>query len=628
MVRAGHKCSPFAYSLLMLAGIGAIALLSGCGEQTSKPDVAVAGLRGTVHGGQQPVSGASIQLYAAGTSGYGSAATALLTTPAVTGAGGNFTITGLYTCPSPTTQVYLVASGGNPGLIAGTNNTALTMMAALGDCGNLSPSTFVSINELTTVASVYALAQFMVAGGGSNLGTDTTFSAVGGNLQGLANAFSTVNNLVDTASGTAPGPSLPSGATAPASELNTLADIFSICINSNGSSGECDALFTAAKPIAGSAPTNTIDAVLDIARNPGNNVDTLYNLLTGTPPFQPTLSSTPNDWTVDINYTGGGLSSPFDIAIDDSGNVWTGNLSNASLSKFSTAGTALSPPTGFTGGGLAGSPFTIAIDGSGNVFTANEGPNTLSKFSNSGAALSPSGGYTDSNLSTPVGIALDLSYNVWVINFGSDSVVEYSNNFMPSSALAVLTGGIDGPGRIALDPNTNIWIPNRSGAFSLHEFNYLGTLLSGLGGYTGGGLNDPYFLAIDASGNVWVTNPPNSILSEFSKSGSPISGPSGYTGGGLAGGRYLAIDGASNVWVANAVDSVTELANDGTPISPSTGYTGGGLFSSAGIAIDGSGNVWVANEGTSTLTEIVGAAVPVVTPLATALRANLLGQRP
>ena len=628
MVRAEHKFSPFACSLLILAGVGAVAFLSGCGVQTTKPDLAVAGLRGIVHGGQQPVSGASIQLYAAGTTGYGSAATGLLTTPVTSGAGGNFTITGLYNCPSASTQVYLVATGGNPGLAAGTNNADLAMMTALGSCGNLSASTFVSINELTTVASVYALSQFMAAGGGSNLGTDTTLSVVGGNLQGLANAFSTVNNLVDTASGGAPGPSLPSGAAAPSSELNTLADILSICINSNGSSGECDALFMAAKPSAGSAPTNTIDAVLDIARNPGNNVDTLYNLLTGTPPFQPSLSSTPNDWTVDINYTGGGLSFPFDVAIDDSGNVWTGNLGNASLSKFSPAGTVLSPSTGFTGGGLGGSPFTIAIDGTGNVFTANEGLNSLSKFSNSGVALTPSGGYIDSQLSAPTGIALDLSYNVWVINFAGVSVVEYSNNFMPSTPLAVFTAGIDGPGRIALDPNTNIWIPNGGGTVSLQEFNAHGMLVSGLSGYTGGGLSNPLFLAIDASGNVWATNPPNSILSEFSKSGSPISGPSGYTGGGLSAGRYLVIDGASNIWVANENGSVSELANDGTPISPSTGYTGGGLSSSAGIAIDGSGNVWVANEGTSTLTEIVGAAAPAVTPLSTALRANLLGQRP
>jgi hypothetical protein len=40
----------------------------------------VTGMPGLVHGGQQPVIGATIQLYAVGTTGYGSAATPLLPT--------------------------------------------------------------------------------------------------------------------------------------------------------------------------------------------------------------------------------------------------------------------------------------------------------------------------------------------------------------------------------------------------------------------------------------------------------------------------------------------------------------------------------------------------------------------
>ncbi len=202
MARAEYKFSPFARALATLAGLGAVAILFSCGAGSARRDVASTSLRGAVHGGQQPVSGASIQLYAAGATGYGSAAATLLTSAVASDASGNFTITGLYTCPSASTQVYLVASGGNPGLTPGTNNSALAMMAALGSCGNLNTSTFVNIDEMTTVASVYALAQFMSSGGGANLGASST------NAQGLANAFATVNNLVSVKSGTAPGPSL------------------------------------------------------------------------------------------------------------------------------------------------------------------------------------------------------------------------------------------------------------------------------------------------------------------------------------------------------------------------------------------------------------------------------------
>jgi hypothetical protein len=50
-----------------------------------------------------------------------------------TDANGNFSITGDYLC-TPDSQVYLYASGGNPGMAPGTNNTAIGLIAVLGDC--------------------------------------------------------------------------------------------------------------------------------------------------------------------------------------------------------------------------------------------------------------------------------------------------------------------------------------------------------------------------------------------------------------------------------------------------------------------------------------------------------------
>jgi hypothetical protein len=437
---------------------------------------------GTVQAGQQPVSDATIQLYAAGTAGYGSSATGLLNSTITSDANGNFSITGNYTCPSASVPVYLVASGGNPGMAAGTNNTALTMMAAVGPCGTLNKSTFVTIDEVTTVASVWALAQFLSVGGGANLGTSST------NTQGLANAFAAVSNLVDVKTGLAPGPNLPSGATAPTSELNTLADILSPCVKSSGTTGECSNLFAAATPAGVVAPPTTLDAALNIATHPGNNVKTLFNLVTVTPAFQPTLSSAPTDWTVALSYpvVGFAISSPVDVAIDSSGNVWV--LDGAcpgcgAINEFSSTGATISPSGGYIGGGL-NSPVHIAIDESGNVWAVNNGPGaagsvfSLSEFSSSGTAISSSAGYTGGGLNSPEGVALDSSGNVWVANLGGNS---------------------------------------------LSKFSAVGIPISPSSGYTGGGLNSPSgTIAIDSSGNVWVINGGNS-LSEFSSAGTAIS---------------------------------------------------------------------------------------------------------
>ena len=148
----------------------------GCGyhSQFQSPNTnAVTGMRGKVHGGQQPITGSTIQLYAAGTTGDGSAATPLLTTPVATDSSGDFTITNDYTCPTPSTNVYLAATDGNPGLAPGTNNPNISMIAALGTCSNLSSSTYVFVNEATTIASVFPFTQFM-----------TSYSALGSTIRG------------------------------------------------------------------------------------------------------------------------------------------------------------------------------------------------------------------------------------------------------------------------------------------------------------------------------------------------------------------------------------------------------------------------------------------------------------
>ena len=281
--------------------------LIGCGAgASSNSPLAIGNIRGVVHGGQQPVVGAMIQLYAAGTTGYGSSATPLLTSAVTTDETGSFSITGDYTCPSSTSQLYIVATGGNPGLAPGTNNAALALMEALGPCSlhgsqyTLNPNSFISINEVTTVASVYALAAFM-GSDATHLGTSST------NAIGLANSFSLVNNLVNVATGTALAATPAGNGTAPQATINTLGNIMAACVNSDGTGTACAALAAAATPSGGTAPTDTIQGILNVARNPANNVSALYGLVTATPPFQPALAAAPNDWVVSVTYTAGGL---------------------------------------------------------------------------------------------------------------------------------------------------------------------------------------------------------------------------------------------------------------------------------------------------------------------------------
>ena len=130
---------------IAFTALAGLAILGGCaGVPTISPTtvednpMALPGISGMVHGGQQPITGATVKLYVAGSTGYGSAATyttgndLLGNNTVTTNSSGGFNITGDYTCPSSSSLVYIVASGGNPGLTGTVNNTASTLVAALG----------------------------------------------------------------------------------------------------------------------------------------------------------------------------------------------------------------------------------------------------------------------------------------------------------------------------------------------------------------------------------------------------------------------------------------------------------------------------------------------------------------
>jgi hypothetical protein len=167
------------------------------------------------------------------------------------------------------------------------------------------------------VASVWALASFTT--GPSNISTSP------GNGVGLIKAFASVNKLVDTADGVLSGPALPTGATIPKVELNTLVDIIAPCIDTYGDRSACGKLLALAVSSTGANPTDVVTATLDIAHNPTRNIAALNKLGEATGPFQPILSPAPFGWTIAIQYPTAGLSGPTGIAADGSGNVWVTN---------------------------------------------------------------------------------------------------------------------------------------------------------------------------------------------------------------------------------------------------------------------------------------------------------------
>lgn len=624
--------------------------VTGCGMGSSAaPDPVQLTVNGQVHGGQQPVVGAHIELYVAGNAGNGSASSSLLTTPVVSGSNGTFSITGDYSCPSSTAQVYLVATGGNPGLGSGGNNPALAMMAPLGACGNLSPTQFITINEVTTVAAAWALAPFTQ--GISHIGASST------NAMGLANAFLDAQLIADTAKGTTA--TLPSNLTTEPGKIYALADAIASCINSDGTTG-CSPLFSAATPSGGNAPNNTWDAVINIVKNPGNNVAGVFSAIGPQPPFATTLTKAPNDWTLSLTVTGGGMvagngstitdESPEAVAIDSQGNVWVGD-NGGILSAFSPQGTALSA-TGF-GSANAGEAYGLAIDPNDNVWLTlaeygshNGTKGSLEKFTgvSSGSGLGTSSIFTDNSLDYPYAIAADSNGNLFAANFFVLNGVTNMTSFNPTTntwTAIPTSANIGFSVALAVDPAHGAWLAGSSGIDSVEHNDGSGNLV-----FETDCCGAVSSVALDSVGNIWLADAQNTssaggdngAVTELASDGSTLH--DFITTGGISHPSHIAIDAAQNVWISNLHSPESPDLPDGSPgpppppnqtiselsgsnssspgsaISPSAGYgLDAGIYLPYSLAVDPSGNVWVSNTGRASLVMFFGLAAPTKTPL-------------
>ena len=130
----------------------------------------------------------------------------------------------------------MIAEGGSLSGLSGAGGASVKLAAVLGQASNAPVS--VVVNELTTVSSVWAMAQFM---DGSN---------IAGKSPGLQNAAATVANLVDVTTGV-PGAVLanpPNGSeTSTLATFNTLGNLLASCVDATDPHA-CRALFSLSPP--------------------------------------------------------------------------------------------------------------------------------------------------------------------------------------------------------------------------------------------------------------------------------------------------------------------------------------------------------------------------------------------
>ncbi len=637
--------SALLFALVSLAACGSgsqNAAVSTSGSGNGTPPAAA--LHGRVDGGgpQNPISGSTVTLFAMGPAGasggtctgascYGSGSLQLAQTTSDSSGSFSFSSTP-YTCPSGDTgdQTYLVVTAGNPGSGA---NPAIGLMALTGPCNQLSNSTFVVANELTTAAAEWALAQFTGADG-QTVGTSSA------NTTGLANAANEVmSDLVksvgtDTTDSGIPASLMPwsssssscTSTTATSNcdgleRIDTLANILAACVNSSGpSSVPCTNLYDDTGG-SGSPPSawTTLAAAHAVVTDPTANVSAIYGLQTDSTvaPFQPELASAPADWTLALNFQplGAQFNSPNFLAIDSTGNIWIVNSS---------------------GGSGCSSTLPVAPCGSVSELSAASGYATGANFAPSGA-----------DFALPDALTVDVAGNVWAANLlggsgcsanvtpcGSVSELTAASNYATGVNFAPSGAQFDVVGTVALDAHGNVWATNEEGGTgcannlapcgSISELTASSNYVTGANfAPSGAEFSDPLDIAVDASGDVWAADENNisTTSTNFIGGVSELTSSSNYTtglgfdpsGAAIALPDILALDNANNAWLSNLSggsgcsstdpNSTVPPCGSISELTASSGYgTGlnlapsGAVFDRAeGIAFDASGNIWAAN---------------------------------
>jgi sugar lactone lactonase YvrE len=528
--------------------------------------------------------------------------------------------------------------------------------------GNSPGPSQVVVNERTTVASGFALAQFIRGG------------TISGPSPGLQNAAGMVRNLVNVRTGGLSGVLTqdPNGtSTSTLREFNSLANMLPRCVRNRS---HCGGLFRAAKPPGGRAPKGTLEAVADIARSPWKKVARLFKLaLTQPAPYRPALdpSQTPDAWTLALRFNGDGhtMDGPGNIAIDGHGNLWVNNnytysadrfasqCSSDLLFKFNPRGRYVQGSP-YAGGGLSGAGFGITLDPRGRVWVGNFGfsspgcpvippRNSVSLFDSRGRALSPAQGFTQGGIASPQATVSDRKGTIWVANCADGSITRIPGG-NPAAAQKISGLGLVLPFGVGINRKGQSFVTGL-GSSNVAILNKDGTPTpnSPIGG---GFLKRPMGIAPDSRGNMWVANsgivdlpcPFTGPVPEPPLDGSvALLGPDGtpkaqFRGAGMTIPWGIAVDGNDNVWVANfqgqRISEICGLRRRhcrpgsavGSPISPESGYGFDGLTRLTGAAIDPSGNVWFtnnwkllpppANPGGYEIVAFIGLGGPLKTP--------------
>ncbi|MGA2692858.1 MAG: immunoglobulin domain-containing protein [Opitutaceae bacterium] len=254
--------------------------------------------------------------------------------------------------------------------------------------------------------------------------------------------------------------------------------------------------------------------------------------------------------------TAASFNQPAGVVVDSGGNIYVADSGNNVIRKITSAGvvTTLAGVVGQSGAANSASgvsatfntPYDVAVDGSGNVYVAEFGNNAIRKVTSSGTVTTFAGtpgvsGSTDAtgtaaSFNQPTSIALDSSGNLYVSDSGNNTIRKVSSAGVVTTIAGQTgkTGSMDGTGTaalfksprgVAVDSGGNLYVADSENG-TIRKISSAGVVTT-LAGETGSfatangtgsaALFDvPEGIAVDSSGNLYVSNELGNSISKGS----------------------------------------------------------------------------------------------------------------
>jgi hypothetical protein len=260
--------------------------------------------------------------------------------------------------------------------------------------------------------------------------------------------------------------------------------------------------------------------------------------------------------------TNAAIDQPYGVALDGSGNIFIADQGNNRVRKVDTTGTittvAGNGTIGYAGDGALATnaslngPYDVTVDNAGNLFIADVGNNVIRKVDANGTITTVAGnghsGYsgdggsaTNARLDHPFSVCADASGNLFISDSFNNCIrkVDQTGNIttVAGTGAASFSGDhtlatnatVDNPFGVAVDAIGDIYIADLgNNRIRMVDTNGIITTVAGNGTATfsgdGGqaisaGVDQPYGLAVDASGNVFVSDIVNNCVRRIGTNG-------------------------------------------------------------------------------------------------------------